>query len=141
MASILERNRVANGRSFSVVNCAVAYDADSIEFPVADDYLASSLVAASEKTARVPAATLASLMESRAFGRCNLVCDIEGAEMEMVRREGALLQQRVAAIVMEVHPGFVGAEAVAGLERDFDRLGFTIAWRGADVWYLKNRAL
>ncbi|HXT70268.1 MAG TPA: FkbM family methyltransferase [Vicinamibacterales bacterium] len=141
MAAILERNRIANGRAFTVVNCAVAYDGDSIEFPVADDYLASSLVAGSGKTARVPAATLASLMESRGFSVCNLVCDIEGAEMEMVRREGTLLQRKVAAIVIEVHPAFVGVEAVAGLERDFDRLGFTIAWRGADVWYLKNRAL
>ena len=67
--------------------------------------------------------------------------DIEGAEVELVRREAELLAQRVSMIIMEDHPMWVPAQTRGAM---FDRLrmaGFERVEQSVDVHVLRNRRL
>jgi FkbM family methyltransferase len=132
----LEANRNSNKCGFRVVNAAIAYGADVIEFPVDHSFVTSSLYGDIGKTAQVAAISLGRLLEEARFDRVSMICDIEGAEIDLVRHEIGLLRDHVKLLVMETHPHLVG-EAADGEMRDsilnsgFEEVGksqTTYAW-------------
>jgi len=60
----------------------------------------------------VPTASLEGVAARAGLGRFNLICDIEGAEIALIEREGAFLRDRVGWIVMELHPAISGEREV-----------------------------
>lgn len=138
MAAVLERNRQRHDSAFTVLNAAVAYGAATVEFGVTDNFLASSLApGADQHRVSVPAASLAGILAQAGFERCSLVCDIEGAEIDLVKNEGDLLTRVVDTLLLEVHPGISGVETVRWLGAELSRLGFERIWECGDVWYLR----
>ena len=70
--------------------------------------------------------------------RC-VVCDIEGAEVALLKNEADLFKRVVEALLIEVHPSIVGSHTVAWLETHLATLGFTPVWKCGDVWFLESK--
>ncbi|MBI2297443.1 MAG: FkbM family methyltransferase [Armatimonadetes bacterium] len=125
MWDLLEANRRRNDARFTVVRAALGYGGPEVTFHRHPSYFeVGSLQPGPEETVSVPATTVAALLAEHDLGVCNLVADIEGGEVELVEREGALLAERVA--VLELHPHLVGERPIAALLRRLVRLGFRI---------------
>jgi FkbM family methyltransferase len=140
LVPVLERNRQANRCRFRIQHAAVAYGAESIEFGVADDFLASSVAtSATGRRVTVPATSLAKIVAEAGYDRCSVVCDIEGAEVELLENEADLIKRAVETLLIEVHPAIVGSDTVSSLETQLGALGFTVVWKCGDVWFLKSK--
>ena len=134
---VLERNRDRNGCRFRIIHSALAYATDSVEFGVADDFTASSVGAVhSHSTVKVPAVSLERILSEAAFEHCTLLCDIEGSEGDLVRREPHILRDRVHTLILEVHPDHLGDLGVTELGVELQRLGFWPIWQRGNVWVL-----
>ena len=138
---VLARNRTRNRCSFTVVNRAIAYDTATVDFVVHDNVLASGVKAGEGTRVAVATTTLADLVDEHGFETCTLVCDIEGAEVDIVHREGETLGSRVKTLIVEVHDRLVGADVCEGMLARLRSLGFerleqqwdTIAFRNTRI--------
>lgn len=91
-----------------VIGAALAYGALTVRFFVTDgihtSHLSTGTPTAAGREIEVPATSLASLIADNAItGDFSLVCDIEGAEYDLLLHDSAILA-RCAVIVMEIHP-------------------------------------
>lgn len=120
---LLERHRVMNCARFRVVHGAVAYGAPDVAFAVARDSLASRL-GDDGRQVRVPAVTLASVARQQGFDRFGLVCDIEGAEMDILAHDEATLVGRAAWVLMESHRAADGRDLAPEVVAWFTSRGF-----------------
>jgi len=112
-----------------------------VETALAIDSFVTSRVGGVGRRALVATATLASLLEETAFERINLVVDIEGAEVDLVEREGPLLARRARILIVETHPQFAGEEAIARMLTALRILGFAELARVRDVFAFEHRTL
>lgn len=92
----------------TVLNMALAYDADVVRFAVTEglhtSHVATDSRAGEGREIEVPATTLAGLLDKQGIdGRYGLVCDIEGEEFELFRKDTEALKRCNVAIV-EFHP-------------------------------------
>jgi FkbM family methyltransferase len=136
---VLVTNRDRNHCRFTVVNRAVAYDEPTIRFHVAADVLAGGIRVPTDRSVAVAATTLREILDERDFGRCTLICDIEGSEVELVRREGSTLANRVDVIIMEVHERLVGHQESDGMLGTLQQMGFEVVDRLQDTVALRKR--
>lgn len=135
---LLEQNRTRNGCQFKIVNAAVSYGAETIEFGVDDNILASSVSDGAQRAVAVKTTTLERLLDENGFERATLICDIEGAELQLVENELPTLSQRVATIIMELHDRIVGAEPTQQMLSRLESAGFKTASRDGDVVVLQR---
>jgi FkbM family methyltransferase len=96
----LMANREANGAQFRIVHGALAYGS-----PVALLDFDSQMIfgSVSARGIEVPAVTLRGIIDQMGFESCTLICDIEGAEFELLRREADVIKRHVPVALMEVH--------------------------------------
>jgi FkbM family methyltransferase len=119
-----------------VENAALSYPGGgNVEFAVSRNVHSSRLATdGTAGTVTVPARSLSHLVEEAGIdGAFSLVCDIEGAEIQILQDEAAL--SRCSAIVMELHPTAYRALGTSPdtMEKGLIRLGFRIAERRDDV--------
>jgi FkbM family methyltransferase len=138
----LTANRDRNRCRFGIVNAALAYGHATVAFHVSDSSVASTLLdtTGATRAVDVEAVTFESLVKGAGFGRCALVCDIEGAEIDLVAHEAEALAAFVELFIVEVHPQLVGAQAVAALEARLRAVGFSRIWSRGTVWVLRHIA-
>ncbi len=139
LVPLLLANRDLNGAQFTVLNRAVAHGAPVMQFHVAANVLSSSLQFASEQSVAVPTTTLEEVLRDRQFERCSLICDIEGAEVELVEREAHTLSARVATIVMELHDRRIGPAQSSRIRVMLDEAGFDVVDRVWETVAFRNR--
>lgn len=99
--------RGPDGR-LTVMNCALAYGASEVSFPVGDNVHVNRLSGARrdvQETATVPAHTLAEFRRAldERPGSFTLVMDIEGSEFDVFANDREVLESCALAIV-EAHP-------------------------------------
>jgi FkbM family methyltransferase len=136
---ILEENRRLNGARFKIVHSAVAYGGETVTFGASDAVVDSSVKGSeSTKPVVVPATRLSDVINDAGFTTCSLVCDIEGAERELIANESAVLRDAVHTLITEVHPDILGADVVADLHRQLLGLGFQSKWERGNVWVLSK---
>ncbi len=92
----------------SIIAAALAYDdAETVRFSVTEAHHTSHVTDRADTAAgtiEVPAITLSDLLAREGIdGAFSLVCDIEGAELELLRNETEALKS-CACMVMELHP-------------------------------------
>lgn len=119
--SMLERNRDRNGFDFEAVHGMVDYPRSGDPAKAgARAWGPGHQVRATDASAGRPV-TLRGLLEERGWDRCNLLMDIEGAEVGLIEAEAEILRDRVASLVVELHPKEGGPEvAAATLRRILD---------------------
>jgi FkbM family methyltransferase len=140
MLPILKENRERNGCRFQVVHAALAHGADTVTFNISDNVLASSLHGAEQQAVVVPTVTLERLLNEHGFERATLVCDVEGAELQLVENEIDTLSKRIVAIMMETHERLVGEEPTLQMLARLKSAGFEMVNKDGDVVVLLNRA-
>ena len=135
---LLEDNRARNGCRFEIVHAAVSYDAATISFNVDDNILASSVNGDERHAVAVGTVTLERLLNKHEFARTTLICDIEGAELQLVEHELKTIGERVATIIMELHDRIVGHERTQRMLAKLESAGFKIVSRDGDVVVLER---
>ena len=136
---VLRSNRDQNRCRFQIVHAALAYGAESVDFGISDNVVANSVASAhSSAHVRVPTVSLGSLTANAGFDACSLVCDIEGAERDLMAHEADVLRRVVESVIMEVHPGILGEDGVADLYDRFRGLGFSPVWQRGSIWVLSK---
>jgi FkbM family methyltransferase len=102
----IERNLEINvpGHSVTVVHGAIDYSGlKKTAFAIRSNILASQLARNQTVSLEVPALQLHTLLSTYKLGDYTLICDIEGAELDLVMRpKGTLARCRM--IIAELHP-------------------------------------
>jgi FkbM family methyltransferase len=137
----LQANRQFNFCDFRIASAAVAYGADCIEFTQAENFLSGRVAGAGAKKVMVPTVTLNTLVEEFAISPITLICDIEGAEIDLVANELPVMRQHVGLIIMETHPAKAGADATVAMLADLKAGGFDLIDERRSVVVLQNREL
>ena len=135
---LLQENRDRNLCHFTIVHAALAHGAPSVTLNVSDNVLASSLQVENAREVVVPAISLERLINDFKFQRCTLLCDIEGAEVDLVENEIATIAERVETIIMETHERLVGEDVTLQMIKRLETAGFHIAQRDGDVFVFVN---
>ena len=138
LVPMIEQNRERNGCGFRIVNAAVSQGAETITFNVSDNILASSLHGDEQQSVVVSTVTLQRLLEQHGFERVTLICDIEGAELQLVEHEIDVLRERVSTIIMELHDRMVGEEPTQRMLERLESVGFQILSKDRDVVVLRQ---
>jgi FkbM family methyltransferase len=138
MAVALESNRDLNGCKFQVVNKAIAYDCDYIDLILDAEFVSSSVKATSGRTVKVKTTTVLELMDAAGFDQAGIVCDIEGSELDLIRRELPSLGARIQFLMAEMHPAILGADVVDDLLRELKELGFVMKQQIGDSVFLSR---
>lgn len=125
--ALAAENGVRNGCQFSTLHAALAYDTQTVRFG-SDENILYGGINTPYPTSVVPAVTLADLLRRAGFQACTLICDIEGAESEMLEREGDVIQAHVRHLIMELHPSRYGQTGVERIQSGIARLGFHQKW-------------
>jgi FkbM family methyltransferase len=125
-------NGVRNGCRFSTLHAALAYDTQTVSFG-SDENVLYGGIGTPYPTSTVPAVTLADLIGRTGFQACTLICDIEGAESEMLEREGHVIRAHVRHLMMELHPSRYGEAGVRRIRDGLAGLGFHQKWERASV--------
>jgi FkbM family methyltransferase len=139
LVPLLMQNRDLNGCRFAVLNRAVAHGAPVMEFHVADDVLSSSLHVPGRQSVAVPTTTLRGVLDEQQFERCTVICDIEGAELELVEHESDTLSSRVAMLIVELHDRLVGPAQASRIRKMLDDAGFEPVDRVWETIAFRNR--
>ncbi len=135
---LLEGNRTRNECRFEIVHAALSHGSESIIFNVNDNILASSLRGENQKAMVVSTVTLERLLDDHGFERATLICDIEGAELQLVEHELKTLGERIVTIIMELHDRLVGEEPTQRMLAKLEAAGFETVSKDSDVVVLKN---
>lgn len=134
----LQRNRRHNHCQFRVLNSAIAYDSDVIEYAPTENFAGNSLTQTSGlRKVRVPTISLQGIANRYGFDRFTLICDIEGHERELVERESEVLG-RADLIILETHARLIGDAANAQLLARLQALGFELVEEESHVVVLRN---
>jgi len=142
LISVLTANRDRNGCGFTVLNRALDYGEPSTTFYVdGRDFLASSVQVQTGHAIEVRSVCLREIVEEYGFDTCSLVCDVEGAEMELVRREPQVLQEHVALLIVEIHGWLVGIDRGAETVRTLERIGFQCLHEKDGTYVFRNQRL
>ena len=140
----LEANRDLNRCRFRIVAAAIAYGSDEVAFHLNPGFASGSVTSAGAAEARpisVPARMLESIASEAGFERFDLICDIEGAEAELIAREGDLLRQRVGCFMLEMHQTLLGGDAIRQMHERLKALGFTPVESAESVYFYRNDSL
>jgi FkbM family methyltransferase len=137
----LIENRDRNHCKFEILHGAAGGVGKTVRIYIGESVLASSAITTSPESVEVAAFTLAEILQSRGFGRCALMCDIEGSELEIIRAEMDTLRSRVEVFVVEFHPDINGLKPVEEARLLLKDHGFAEAWHQKDVFVYLNSGL
>jgi FkbM family methyltransferase len=126
--SLTERlHRHRKSQRIDVLQAAIAYDVDEVEFAIESENTAGRISPGSGVT--VPAIEFGELITKfRIVGAYALVCDIEGAELMLVERDRSSLA-KCELVVIELHESVdqLGRRvSVDQLRAKFVEIGFTM---------------
>lgn len=104
----LERNRALNNAQFEILQKAVGYGVDSINFYVNEGaFNCGSTVSPTSHVISAPTTSLGPIIQERGFQAINLIVDIEGAETDLVANELDVLKRRVRHLLLETHQRYL----------------------------------
>lgn len=138
---LADENGRRNGCRFRTMHTAIAYDVDTVTFSADEDHVAGG-VSRGHVMTTVPAVTLRGLLQQTGFGRCTLICDIEGMERDLVARDADALREHVHTLILETHPAIYGTAGEREVEERLGTIGFNRRWTSRDVsvWQYRNAA-
>ncbi len=121
---LLAANRDLNACSFRILNKALGYAEESMIFYAHERFSSGGTTRVTDRPISVSATTLAEIFADAKFEHANLICDIEGAEVELIAHELETISKKVFQFIVEVHPSIVGEEAIHHLRIEIEAVGF-----------------
>jgi FkbM family methyltransferase len=140
MLPILTGNRDRNGCKFEILHGAAGGEGKTVRIYFGDGALTASSIAVADHSAEISTVTLEEIVENRGFGRCALISDIEGAEINLIRSEMHTLRSRVEVFIVEFHPSINGPAPVEEAQQLLKDNGFEELWRDRNVFVFRNAA-
>ena len=137
LVDLIRRNA---GDDVEILTAAVSYsDEDTVNFSVTSDTLGNRIVDENETAITVPTIGLGDLIERYDLIEPVLVCDIEGAERDILEHDKAGLR-RCRAVIMEIHPELDGETLFDEQDflKKFTRIGFEVKERMSRVVYMER---
>ena len=131
----LRRNYAINGLHPHVINAAAAAEDGELDLNIGGEFWENTLTGTSSKVVRVPAKSLASLVQRMPIAPTAFICDIEGAEQYL---DFTQLPASVKQIIIELHPWITGDAIVARIQADFSALGFHVIQQDEHVVHLRR---
>jgi FkbM family methyltransferase len=125
-------HRDSNGCAFQVVHGAVAYGVEEVRFAV-DENVVGSAIRDGDEVVTARTVQLAEIVQTHGFETFSLICDIEGAELDLIEHEADLLRERVKTLIIEWHPHTVGAARTTAAQNAIAALGFNRLSSEGDV--------
>jgi FkbM family methyltransferase len=122
----LQENRAQNSCKFEILNAALAYDVEEVTFYLSDFFVGGSTARETSEAITVPTTTLQQALEHVEGSKVSLICDVEGTEIDLVQREGEVMQKYVAWFFVEMHPSVVGQNKVSSATADLEAMGFRL---------------
>ena len=139
MIPALNRNRALNGCDFRILNAALGYDAEFVFLNIDEEFVGSSLREKNKgETVKVKSTSLAHILDKEQIERVQIICDIEGLESDLIRRE-ILHDKRVEALLVEMHPQILGVDHVGSLFKELLDDGFALRETIGDVSYFERK--
>ena len=102
---ILRKNQNLNNCRFEIINKAVSYDKENVVFYIHDKFIGGSVCRKTTRSISVPVITLKKIIDDNNFKKINLICDIEGTEIEMISKDLQAIKDHVLVAVIGFHPG------------------------------------
>ncbi|MFQ3646738.1 MAG: FkbM family methyltransferase [Anaerolinea sp.] len=135
----LRKNKALNKCQFTILQGAIAYHAPKVLFGAKD--FGSSFYLHSESAVEVETLSLSEAAFHLGEASFQLICDIEGAEVDLVSHELELIRKRVSLMIVEMHPRVVGDAQITALVDRLKAAGFEIVHHEAEVYVWENQAL
>lgn len=115
----------ANDGATEIVNAAIDYSGNAtVEFSTGKNAHAGHVARNGEAGQSIGTTTLTQISDMMPDGPFALVCDIEGAEIEMFNSEEAVFS-RIHTIILETHPRVYSSDKLKALEDRIAQLGYT----------------
>ena len=145
LTACIKRNLDLNASHLktSIVPAAIAYGTNTVQFVVQDNNLCSSAnVKSTSHAIDVPAVELNQILTQNQIGSFQLVCDIEGAELEIIQNDAKAFSGCVQ-IIAELHGVVQGDKTISedAILTKFVAEGFTLIDRYGSVVVLRRQAL
>ncbi len=138
--SLLKDNRDRNNCQFTILHGAVAYGTNEVTFNLNEDFWASSAQYSSNRTGTVKVQTinLKQIADKFNFDKFTLICDIEGAEVDMVKFDEEVLRDQVETLMLEVHEHVHGEEPIKNMLLNLEKMNFKSAFEKSGVHVLQK---
>jgi FkbM family methyltransferase len=135
----LEENRKRNNCQFIIEPQAVAYGSDTVTFFIDNaDFTGGNLQRTDGERVTVGATTLRQLLQKHCFSAINLICDSEGAEVDMVEHEADVIRDHVKVLIIETHEQRRGADRTAKMLATLASIGFDIKDKSEETLAMIN---
>lgn len=126
LLDLLTINRNLNRCSFQILNRVLTYGAEMAEFSLDSSFVSSRVGGSSGSMVSVPTTSLEGILNEAGFEQCSVVCDIEGAEIQLVEHEIDVIRRRAPFLLVELHPKTVGQDAVDRMIASLRDAGYRI---------------
>lgn len=135
MKAVIEKNYQLNGLRPNLRNKVLDVEAGEVEFYFSEGVLSSSLIDRNQGSAtRVEADGISQVMDD--FAPTAIVMDVEGAEIELLRRCSL---DGVAKMIIEMHPHVVGEDRISDLCGFLSENGFSVEDRVGKVYLFRKQ--
>lgn len=124
----LAKNRDQNNCHFDIINAALAYGSDTVNFWINPSYFIGNSIKerSGGQTISVRTTSLKKIVDDYGYDKLTLIVDVEGAETDLVNNELELMSKVVETLIIELHPADWGAgrDAIETLRDDLALAGF-----------------
>lgn len=134
IAALLERNRDLNHCEFQVITAGLAYGSATTSIGVSSEFVGSRIDGDFDAKISAASITLGQIVEDAGFDRLSLICDVEGAEADLMRHESDLIAERVGFAMIEIHPNILGQDGEDQVVSGFLSAGFRVVDRIGWNW-------
>lgn len=100
----LKRNKRLNGANFEIRNLAYHPRNKEVPFNIHKDFVGGSIQRKTDKTIDTKAASLEEILNEKGWESAVLISDIEGGEIELLKEEKDVLEERISTAIIESHP-------------------------------------
>lgn len=141
LQKILTQNRDRNGCQFRIINAAVDENGPAVTFYLHEKFVGGSAQRKTDTPVTVPAVTVTELLRETGWKKVSLVLDIEGAEIDLINKEGDALRNHVTLLIVEMHDMISDPADIKAALAKLETLGFELKERQMDVYVYYNTRL
>lgn len=123
---VIEKQRQLNEAAFNVLHAALSYVDPARIYLNRERVTATSAQRTRGELVEVPAVSLCDVLRRYGIEECSMMIDIEGAELDLVEREGHIMARHVRFFIMEVHPDVYGESGIDRLRQRCIDLGYQV---------------
>lgn len=130
---LLYKNRERNSCQFMIINAAIGYGQKTTRLYLQREFIDSNIFSGDGREIVLTTTTVAQIADTFGFDHCALICDIEGAEVDLVSRESSFLDHCVDFVIFEIHET-TGKIRNDQMIAELQHLGFSIQWLSRKIF-------